>query len=578
MLAARPSPPRPPHPRNADLPTSYVTTPSQAPALPYRTGPELILATKPFAKDETARSWWCVLSTGLLLLAALAGTLWELHLATRITCSFLAGLLLMRSFVIYHDQQHRAILPRSVVAEGLMRAFGIFVLSPSSVWRSSHDHHHTHNSKLRGSHIGSYPIMTKEQFLKSSKAERRAYLFVRHPLTISFGYVFMFLYGMCVNPFRNYPRKHFECLIALLVPPTLTTDAFRYVWDGRVQAAGINPYRYIPSAPELSHLRDAMIYPKINRADYAPTIYPPTAQMFFLLVTRLGESVLVMKLALLACEGVTIAATLAILARLDLPRSRIAALVWHPLQVWEIAGSGHIDALMCALFMAAVIVYLGGRTLAAGVLATMAALVKPTALLALPVFWRPWRIWLPLLFLATIALLYAPYLAVGWKVLGFLPAYVAEEGLDKGYGFRLVMIVYQIFGVVPYIDKIYAAVFGIVMVALALLAGFRRDRSPAATIAALAVIVCVFLVLLTPHFPWYYLAAVPFLAVYPWSWTLWVITVAGVLTYNEIPSDILPAYIHLMMVFNAMVCVAVVRDVCHIRANPHVLPEGALAP
>ncbi|MSR62937.1 MAG: fatty acid desaturase [Planctomycetes bacterium] len=182
-----------------------------------RIGTELIVATKAYAKDETARSWWCVSSTGLLLLAALAGTLWAGHLATRITSSFLAGLLLMRSFVIYHDQQHRAILPRSALAEGLMRAFGIFVLSPSSVWRSSHDHHHTHNSKLRGSHIGSYPIMTKEQFLKSSKAERRAYLFVRHPLTIAFGYVFMFLYGMCVNPFRNYPRKHVECLLALLL-------------------------------------------------------------------------------------------------------------------------------------------------------------------------------------------------------------------------------------------------------------------------------------------------------------------------------------------------------------------------
>ena len=73
------------------------------------------------------------------------------------------------------------------------------------------------------------------------------------------------------------------------LPPFLSTDIFRYVWDGQVQAAGINPYRYVPAAPELAPLRDAMVYPNINRADYAPTIYPPAAQMFFLAVTRLGE-------------------------------------------------------------------------------------------------------------------------------------------------------------------------------------------------------------------------------------------------------------------------------------------------
>lgn len=98
-----------------------------------------------------------------------------------------------------------------------MRGFGIYALSASSVWRSSHNHHHNHNSKLRGSHIGSFPIMTKAQFLKSPKARQRVYLFVRHPLTILFGYAFMFIYGMCLNPFLNDPRKHWDCLAALII-------------------------------------------------------------------------------------------------------------------------------------------------------------------------------------------------------------------------------------------------------------------------------------------------------------------------------------------------------------------------
>src|SRR2546425_5520995 len=182
-----------------------------------RTGPELFFATKHYARDSSAKSWWCILSTTILLGAALTGTLWNFHLVAKIVCSILAGLLILRLFVIYHDQQHHAILPRSRLAEALMRLFGIYALTSSSIWRSSHNYHHNHNSKLRGSHIGSFPIMTRLQYLKSSRAKRFKYQFIRHPLTILFGYVFMFIYGMCINPFLNDPRKHFDCLIALVV-------------------------------------------------------------------------------------------------------------------------------------------------------------------------------------------------------------------------------------------------------------------------------------------------------------------------------------------------------------------------
>jgi len=182
-----------------------------------RTGHELILATKPFAHDNTLKSWWCILSTTFLWFTALGGALWHFHPVIRAVCGVFTGLLILRLFVIYHDQQHHAILPKSRLAEGFMRVFGILALSPSSIWRSSHNHHHNHNSKLRGSQIGSYPIMTKEQFIKTPRAKRRGYLFVRHPLTILCGYVFMFLYGMCLNPFFNYPGRHIDCLIALIV-------------------------------------------------------------------------------------------------------------------------------------------------------------------------------------------------------------------------------------------------------------------------------------------------------------------------------------------------------------------------
>ena len=158
-----------------------------------------------------------MLSTALILAAALAGTLVNFHWAARAACSIAAGLVMVRMFVIYHDQQHHAILPRSRLAEVLMRIYGLFILSPSSIWRSSHNHHHNHNSKLRSAHIGSFPIMTREQLEKTPGASRFKYLFMRHPLTILFGYVFIFLFGMCLYPFFNSPSKHYDSLIAFIL-------------------------------------------------------------------------------------------------------------------------------------------------------------------------------------------------------------------------------------------------------------------------------------------------------------------------------------------------------------------------
>jgi omega-6 fatty acid desaturase (delta-12 desaturase) len=183
--------------------------------------------TKAYAKDNPWRSWWHILSGVLLLAAASAGTLPPVPLPARIVCSVLTGLLMVRVFVIYHDQQHHAILPKSKLAEFLMRLYGIWVLCPSTIWRSSHDYHHTHNCKLRSAHIGSYPIMTKDQYEKSSAAERSLYLFMRHPLTILFGYFTVFLFGMVIYPVFNAPRKHIDSLLALVSHLAL---AFVLVW------------------------------------------------------------------------------------------------------------------------------------------------------------------------------------------------------------------------------------------------------------------------------------------------------------------------------------------------------------
>ena len=170
--------------------------------------------------------------------------------------------------------------------------------------------------------------------------------------------------------------------------PFLSTDLYRYIWDGRVQAAGINPYVYVPADPALAALRDAAIYPNINRADYAVTAYPPLAEMFFFLVTRIGETLTVMRLAMAGCEIVIVAVLIDLLRRRDLPVTAVVAYAWHPLALWEIANNGHVEALMVALMMLGVWLLLRARPVAGVVAIALAALAKPYAVFALPPFWK----------------------------------------------------------------------------------------------------------------------------------------------------------------------------------------------
>lgn len=169
-----------------------------------------------------------MLSTGILMAGSYVATVYPFPWAARIAASILAGLLTLRFFVIYHDQQHCAILPHSRMAAWLMRGFGILALSPISIWSSSHNHHHKHNSNLRSVHIGSFPVMTKSQYDKSSRGERFAYLATRHPVTIGFGYLTVFLYGMCIAPFLREPQEHSDCLIALLVHVAISVALVHY--------------------------------------------------------------------------------------------------------------------------------------------------------------------------------------------------------------------------------------------------------------------------------------------------------------------------------------------------------------
>ena len=223
-------------------------------------------------------------------------------------------------------------------------------------------------------------------------------------------------------------------------PPTLSDDIYRYIWDGRVQLTGINPYLYPPQAEELAHLRNEL-YPGINHKEIS-TIYPPLSQLFFRLVCALHPGPGLMKFGLLLCEFGLVLLLVAILRQRSQDPRRVLLYAWSPLAIVEVAGSGHSDALGIFLLMLS-LYWLAGRCSTAAVWALAASFLgKLFPALVLPLFWRylapeggfsslrRWFhlrsrrafIWFPLLTL----LGFLPFLDAGPKLFAGLQTYLVK--------------------------------------------------------------------------------------------------------------------------------------------------------
>jgi hypothetical protein len=299
--------------------------------------------------------------------------------------------------------------------------------------------------------------------------------------------------------------------IALFAPQALSNDAFRYVWDGRVQAAGINPYRYVPADPALLPLRDDAIFPNINRADYAHTIYPPTAQISFLAIERISDSILGMKLAMLAFDALTIGCLILLLRGRGLPPTRVLLYAWHPLPVWEFAGTGHVDALAIGFLMLAFLAASRRAPLWTGVALAAATLVKFYPAVAGPALYRRWDWRMPTAFAATLLVLYAPYLSVGPGVFGFLSGYADEEGLRSGDGIFLWVLLRACFHLPEHLAQYFAPLAALLLLAAAVWLQFSRRLRARGTWTAALGLASLFTLLVSPHDPWYFTWLVPFL-------------------------------------------------------------------
>lgn len=302
-------------------------------------------------------------------------------------------------------------------------------------------------------------------------------------------------------------------LIAVVAPPFLSTDIYRYVWDGLVQHAGINPFRYIPADSHLGFLRDANIYPNINRREYAHTIYPPGSQIIFWAVTRISPTVTAMKSAMVGFEALTCGVLIRCLKLLHMRPERIVLYAWSPVCLWEIASSGHVDAAALTFISLALLAQLTSQEQLTGGWLGAATLVKlyPIALLPAFVRRRQGGAWMAL---GIITAGYAIYLRRGVSVLGFLPNFAQEEGMQNGTRyFPLLFVERTLHLTIPTLAylSICAAVFGALS-----WSSSGRDPAPRECITRGLVLATALTLFFSPHYPWYFLWLLPFLVLRPW--------------------------------------------------------------
>jgi len=174
----------------------------------------------------------------------------------------------------------------------------------------------------------------------------------------------------------------------LPVPPSLSDDIHRYVWEGRVIAGGGDPYHMAPDDPRLVALRDTRIWPKVNHPNLA-TIYPPAAEAGFALVAWVSPTVEAMKVWIVLHDLALVGILLAWCASRECGAAAALVYAWNPLVLVEYSGSGHQEPTALA-FLALAFLLAAKRPVLSGLALALAALVKLAPLAALPFLMRRW--------------------------------------------------------------------------------------------------------------------------------------------------------------------------------------------
>ncbi len=295
--------------------------------------------------------------------------------------------------------------------------------------------------------------------------------------------------------------------------PPLSGDVHRYAWDGAVQLAGINPYRYAPTDPALAAQRDEAVWPAINHREWR-TVYPPGAQATFAAArATLGDTVRATTWLFLLAEGAAVALLVVVLGRMRAPPERVVAYAWHPLAISEIAGNGHLDALV-VLAIAGLLVAWGSRRRAlAGVCVAAGVLVKLGPLLLVPALARAGGRRFVAAATGLVVLAYIPYAAtIGTGVFGSLGQFEAQERFNGGLDQLLSALVG------PGTSRL---VLGAALVALIGVVSLR-DHTAVEQVARSCLVVLGGLLMVVDYIqPWHALVLTPLLAVVwapGWLW------------------------------------------------------------
>jgi alpha-1,6-mannosyltransferase len=314
-------------------------------------------------------------------------------------------------------------------------------------------------------------------------------------------------------------------LVALFPAPFLSSDIYRYVWDGVVQHAHISPYRYVPGDPVLALLRapHQAIFDHINRRDYAHTIYPPAAQALFYLVTWISPTVTFMKAVMVLFEGVTMYGLVTLLRSVGVRREQTLLYAWCPILIWEIAGSGHLDSAAMAFITLALLARYRRQGILTGLFLGVAILLKLYPLVLFPALYRrgDWK--MPVTVAAVIAVGYAAYSSVGMLVFGFLGGYVKEEGMATGARYFLLELAQRVPGLhdlsatayFAFCVAVFAALVWWCWSAVCRQGGDGAGIGQAAFLRPAFALAAALMFLFSPHYAWYIVWLVPFFALMP---------------------------------------------------------------
>ncbi len=321
-------------------------------------------------------------------------------------------------------------------------------------------------------------------------------------------------------------------LVTLFPEPFLSSDVYRYAWDGVVQHAHINPYRYVPGDPALTFLREPNqdLFDHMNRRDYAHTIYPPAAQLLFYLITFINPELTFMKTVMVLFEGLTMYGLVTLLKELGIRRERTLLYAWCPVGIWEIAGAGHLDSAAMAFIVLALLARFRRQNLLTGIFLGLAVLTKLYPLVLFPALYRKGDWKMPAVMAAMIAFGYACYSSVGMGVFGFFGGYVQEEGMSSGTRYFLLELVQHLPGLHGTPPAAFLAFAALAFAAL--LYWCRRTAStdtphelrpslspdsyrfPPFLAPAFALALTMNL-LFSPRYPWYVAWLIPFFALLP---------------------------------------------------------------